>query len=155
MHLVWVESVCFFISLSWRVITRGKLFRTLKLHGSPVGCFSRWMRVGFPWQLDTAWGRMVVHLARKRPVRPSSGLANSLWLTVPWVDHAGACIGESCWIPSVCKTKGVTYTPICVLIMPLERVHILNVFLESHWLVLKIHVNLYIFIFSKCVVITP
>jgi hypothetical protein len=146
-----VAPIRFFISLSWHVITRGKNFRTLKLHGSPAGCSSRWTR-GFPWQLETARGRIAVHLARKRPVRPSSGLANSLGLTVPWVDCARVCIGESRWIPSVCNIKGghvhsylnTNYAP-----------GMGEVFLESHWLVLKIHVNLYIFIFSKCVIITP
>ena len=60
-----------------------RLFRTLKLHGSPAGCSSRWARVGFPGQLEAAWGHIAVHLARNRPVGPSSGLASSLGLTVP------------------------------------------------------------------------
>ena len=66
---------------------------TLKLHGSPADFLSQRKRVGFPWQLETALGPVVL-LARNRPVGPSSGLANSLGLTVPLVEHACVCIGE-------------------------------------------------------------
>ena len=145
MLLVGVASVCFFISLSWCVITCGKLFMTLKLHRSPAGCSIQWTRVGFPWQLETAWGCIAVHLVRNRPVRPSSGLANSLGLTVPWVDRAHACIVESRLIPSVQKIKGGHgYSYYYSNYAPGMGAYILSIF-ESHWLVLKNYVNLYIF----------
>ena len=83
-----------------------RLYSTLKLHGSPMGCSRQWTRIGFPWQLETAFGRILVLWAGNRPVGPSSGLANSLGLSVPWVESACACIGESHLIPSVCKIKG-------------------------------------------------
>jgi hypothetical protein len=52
------------------------------------------MRIGFPWQLETALGPIAILSAGNRHVWPSSGLANSLGLTVPCVQCARVCIGE-------------------------------------------------------------
>ena len=132
-----------------------RLIRTLKLHGNPAGCLWRWTHIGLPWQLETAWDRIAVLSAGNRPVGPSSGLANSLGLTSPWVEHARACIGESRLIPSDWKIKGghvysYSYTNYALW----TGAYIISI-LESNWLVLKIYVNLYVFFSSKCVVITP
>ena len=106
MLIVGVASVHFWLACHDVRSHVERLIRTLKLCRSPAGCSSRWTRIGFPWQLETALGRIAVLSAGNRPVGASSGLANSLGLTSPWVEGARACIGESRLIPSVWKIKG-------------------------------------------------
>jgi hypothetical protein len=73
MLLVGVASVCFWCAFHDVQSCVERHFRTLKLHGR------------LHWQLETAWCCIAVLSSRNRPVGPSSGLANSLGLTVPWV----------------------------------------------------------------------
>ena len=154
MLLEGVPSVCFCLvchRVQWCV---ERLLKTLKLHGSPAGYSSRWTHIGFPWQLETALGQIAVLWAGNRPVVPSSGLANSLGLTVPWVEHAHF-IGESRLIPCVWKIKGGhLYSYLYANYAPGTGAYILSI-LESHWLAL-VNWRQFVHIFSsKCVLITP
>ena len=145
MLLIGVASVCFWWAFHDMQSCVERLFRILKLHGSPAGCSSWWMHIGIPWQLETAWGCIMVLSAGNRPVGPSSGLANSLGLTVPWVERACACFGKSRLITSVRKIKGgPVYSFSNPNYAPGTGAYIISI-LESHWLVLKKYVNLYNF----------
>ena len=155
MLLVGVALVCFCLACHEVQSCVERPFWTLKLRGSTAGCLSWWTCIGFPWQIETACSHIAVLWAGNRPVWPSSGLANTLGLSSLLVEHACMCIGESCLIPSVRKVEGgyvysysyTNYAPsmgaynICIL--------------ESHWLVLKIFVDLDNFFPSKCVIIKP
>ena len=150
MLLIGVALVCFCWACHQVQSRMERLFSTLKLHGSPAGCSRCWMRIGLPWQWETASGLITVLSAGKRPVGPFSALANSLGRTSSWVEHALACFGESHLIPRVWKIKGGhVYSYSHTIYAPTRGAYIQSI-LESNWLVLKIYVSLYVFYFNEC-----
>ena len=140
------------MSLSWRAITRGEAFKDLEAAQEYCRMFESMNAYWVPLAVRHSSGS---YRCSNRPVWPSSGLANSLGLTVPWVECARACIGESHLIPCVWKIKGGhVYSYSYTNYAPGTGAYIISI-LESHWPVLKIYVNLYGFFSSKCVVIMP